>query len=332
MTDAAPSDEELALKGEAGHALAQFLEQLEHQRRASHHTVGAYRRDCRQLLRYAADQLGHPPALAELDRYLLRGFLGHIARDLKPSSLARKIASIRAMFRYLHRRRRLKLDPAAELRMPRRTQDLPQVLDAEAMGQLVEAPDANSLAGLRDRAVLETIYGGGLRVSEATGLNINDLTLERHGGHARVLGKGNKERLTPLGAMAVEAIRAYLARRGEWLKPTTSSADANALFLSRRGRRISVRSVQLLVKRWGQQALGRPDVHPHALRHSFATHLLDGGADLRTIQQLLGHASLATTQRYTHTSIERLMRVYDRAHPLASQPRDGKPSEPESLP
>jgi integrase/recombinase XerC len=296
-------------------AVAQFLVALREQRRASAHTVSAYRRDLAQLGDYAEEKLGRQVELADMDVLMLRGWLGTLARTHKASSLARKIAAARSLFRYLEKRRLMNKNPASEIVMPKLARPLPTFLDAETMAEVIDSPDRSLLSGLRDRAILETLYGGGLRVSELCGLNVDAVELDPENGSARVLGKGNKERIVPLGRHAIAALSAYLARRSELLMP--HAQVERALFLSNRGRRISVRTVQLLVKRHGVLAAGRVDLHPHALRHSYATHLLDGGADLRAIQELLGHSSLAVTQRYTHTSIEGLVRVYDSAHPLA---------------
>ncbi len=177
------------------------------------------------------------------------------------------------------------------------------------------APDEESAEGLRDRALLEVLYGAGLRVSELCGLDLGSIDLTR--GSVRVIGKGDKERIVPLGAAAVSAITTYLQERARLADPTTGDLDPRALFLSKRGKRLGVRRVQTLVHRYGALGAGRADLHPHALRHTCATHLLDGGADLRAIQKMMGHASLATTQRYTHVSIDHLVKVYDAAHPLA---------------
>lgn len=294
-------------------AIAQFLVDLEGERRASPHTVSSYRRDLAQLCDYIEERLERTAQLADVDILMLRGFFGTRTRGCKASTIARKMAAVRSLYRYLEKRRLTRKNPASELTMPKLVRPMPVFLDAETMGEVVETPDAGTVGGLRDRAILETLYGAGLRVSELCGIDLDALDLEL--GEVRVVGKGSKERIVPLGGYAVAAVRAYLARRHE-LEP-----HDRALFLSSRGRRISVRSVQLLVKRNGMLAAGRADLHPHALRHSYATHLLDGGADLRAIQELLGHSSLAVTQRYTHTSIEGLMKVYDAAHPLARGPK-----------
>ncbi|MBW2457514.1 MAG: tyrosine recombinase XerC [Deltaproteobacteria bacterium] len=299
----------------AHRAVERFLEHLASERRYSPNTVSAYQRDLRQLLDHARKRLDRAAQLEELDVLMLRSWLGGLARTHKSSSVARKIASIRSFFRYLQQIRLVKRNPAAELRLPKLTRPLPTFLDAETMAEVVEGPTEDTVDGLRDRAVLETMYGAGLRVSELRGLNLDSLSLRGELGEARVIGKGDKERIVPLGRAAMTALRGYLARRSELLKPRSPADAVQAVFLSRHGKRISVRSLQLLVKRHGVASAGRADLHPHALRHSCATHLLDGGADLRSIQELLGHTSLSVTQRYTHTSIEGLMRVYDEAHP-----------------
>ena len=303
-------------------AVARFLEQLAAERRASSHTVAAYRRDLTQLLAYASERGADSPE--QIDVLMLRGWLGELAQTHKTASIGRKIASSRSFFRHLMRTGRVRRNPAAELRVPKLVRPLPTFLDAETMGEVIEASDPAAILGCRDRALLETLYGGGLRVSELVGLDLEHTDLQRP--EVRVLGKGNKQRMVPLGSMAVAALRAWLEVRSSLLHPASPDDVQRALFLSRSGRRLGVRWVQKLVKRYGVQGAGRVDLHPHALRHSCATHLLDGGADLRSIQELLGHTSLSVTQRYTHTSIEGLLAVYDRAHPLASRPGETKPN------
>lgn len=298
-----------------------FIDYLSAERRASRHTVVAYRRDLEQLGTFARHELQRDVEIADLDVAMLRRFLGTLARTHKSASIARKIACFRAFFRHLLRTRQAHMNPAAELSMPKLVRPMPMFLDAESMAQVVEVPDGDDVESLRDRAVLETLYGSGLRVAELCGLDLTSVDLNASLGEARVLGKGNKERMVPLGSHAVAALRRYLAQRCELLRPDGSDDAERALFLSRRGRRLSTRTVQNLVKRYGVLGAGRVDLHPHALRHSFATHLLDGGADLRSIQELLGHSSLSVTQRYTHVSIDDLMRVYDGAHPLATKRR-----------
>ncbi|MEO7327143.1 MAG: tyrosine recombinase XerC [Minicystis sp.] len=319
IRDAAPPGPE----GELASAVTRFIAHLALERRASPHTVDAYRRDLAQLLAFIAERRPSARKLADLDVLLLRAFLGQLARTVAPPSVGRKIAAIRAMLRYLQRRGEIDKNPAEELSLPKVRRPLPTFLNVDAAAEVVTTPDESTPEGLRDRAFLETLYGSGLRVSELCGLNLQDIELARKSdgaaemGAVRVIGKGNKERVVPLGSQAVGALVRYLARRSELRDPKTQAQDPKALFLSHRGKRLGVRRVQALVHAYGALGAGRADLHPHALRHTFATHLLDGGADLRAIQTLLGHQSLSTTQRYTHVSIDHLVKVYDAAHPLA---------------
>ncbi|MCC6557571.1 MAG: tyrosine recombinase XerC [Polyangiaceae bacterium] len=315
-----------AAEGALEQAVARFLEHLEGHRRASAHTVAAYRRDLAQLTAYAREKRGPRVGPGALDVLLLRGWLGQLARTHSPASIARKIAAARALLRHLEQRGEVDRNAAEQLSLPKVRRPLPTFLGVDAAAEVMAAPDEASAEGLRDRAMLETLYGSGLRVSELCGLDLQHVSWQaqaqagpggRDEGTLRVLGKGSKERLVPLGSQAAAALRAYLARRGELRHPKTSAQDARALFLSARGARIGVRRVQALVHRYGALGAGRADLHPHALRHTCATHLLDGGADLRAIQKLLGHAGLSTTQRYAHVSIDHLVKVYDAAHPLA---------------
>jgi integrase/recombinase XerC len=295
-------------------AIARFIEHLDAERRASPHTVSAYASDLDQLSRFAREKRRGISSPADLDVILLRGFLGQLARTCSPASVARKIAAARAFFRFLRRRGELEKSPADELALPKVRKPLPTLLDVDAAAEVVTTPGSSSPEDLRDRAMLETLYGSGLRVSELCGLDLDHLELP---DSVRVIGKGNKERVVPLGGKSVAALEAYLARRSELRHPKSGAMDPRAVFLSRLGVRIGVRRVQTLVHEYGALGAGRADLHPHALRHTCATHLLDGGADLRSIQKLLGHSSLSTTQRYAHVSIDHLMKVYDNAHPLA---------------
>ncbi|NUP14384.1 MAG: tyrosine recombinase XerC [Polyangiaceae bacterium] len=300
-------------------AIDAFIGAIENERRGSRHTAAAYRRDLDQLATFARDKR---PGLArpdELDVPLLRSFLGSLSKTHEPSSIARKVASIRSFFRYCERHGLAKKNPAMGLVLPRVRRKLPVVLNVDAAAQVVEAPADDTAEGLRDRAFLELLYSSGLRVSELVGLDIGDLDRTDGRAEARVIGKGNKERRVPIGGPAHRAIERYLAGpREEILSGAAKPQRTNALFVSSRGRRISVRSVQLLVKKYGALGAGRSDLFPHALRHTCATHMLEGDADLRSIQELLGHASLGTTQRYTHVSMTRILQVYDAAHPLAT--------------
>ncbi len=297
--------------------IASFLQFLEEERRASPHTVSAYKRDLKQLVSYVEEKKPRCKTVGDLDIFVLRGFLGQLSRTHAPPSSGRKIAAIRAMLRWLERKGEIHKNPAAELELPKVRRPMPTFVNVDAAAEIVEAPNEESPEGLRDRAMLELLYGSGVRVSELVGLDIEAIEMDASGGRARVVGKGNKERLVPFGSHAAAALVRYLERRLDLRRSKTAAMHPKALFVSRLGRRISVRQVQNLVHRYGALGAGRADLHPHALRHTFATHLLDGGADLRAIQRMLGHASLATTQRYTHVSIDHLTKVYDAAHPLA---------------
>lgn len=297
-------------------AIELFLVYLETEKNASPHTRAAYERDLLQLDAFAREKLDKTEvAVSEVELYLLRGWLGKLARAASSATVARKIAAVRTLMRFLERRGIVKKNPTALLESPKVKRPLPTFLGVDAAKEVVETPSSSTAEGARDRAMLELLYGGGLRVSELTGLKLGDVDLSA--GEVRVLGKGRKERIVPIGPSAVDAVQDWLSHRSELVKPEKPS---RALLLGKRGGALSVRVVQKLVQRYGELGAGRADLHPHALRHTCATHMLDGGADLRAIQEMLGHSSLATTQRYTHVSMEGVMRVYEAAHPLAKRP------------
>jgi integrase/recombinase XerC len=297
-------------------ARALFLTYLRDERASSARTVEAYGRDLGQLGAFLRERLGAADApLADVDLYQLRSWLAALARESGPATVARKVAALRSFYRFLERRGWADANPAAELETPKVRRPLPTFLSVEEAHEVVETPGSASAAGLRDRALLELLYGSGLRVSELAGLDLVDVDAAQ--GLVRVRGKGDKERLVPAGPPALAAVSAWLGRRGELVRP---DRPTKALFVGPRGRRLGVRRVQELVRRYGALGAARPDLHPHALRHTCATHLLEGGADLRAIQEILGHASLSTTQRYTHVSVDALVRVYDQAHPHARRP------------
>ena len=262
----------------------------------------------------------HLPSRADtLDILTLRRFLASFVGKNIGATTARKIAALRAFLRDLQRRGEVRDNPAALLKLPKVRKPLPKFLTVQAATEVVESDPqrASTALAIRDRAMLELLYGSGVRVSELVGLDLQQLDLNAR--LARVHGKGDKERVVPFGAPCEAALGAYLAIRSELRTKRTVAQDPQAVFLSRLGRRITTRQVQHVVRRLGALGTGRPDLHPHTLRHSCATHLLDAGADLRSIQELLGHASLSTTQRYTHVTVDRLLEVYDKAHPLARE-------------
>jgi integrase/recombinase XerC len=285
--------------------------------------VAAYRRDIESLVSFVRSSAAADD-VRDIELYALRKWLGHLARSCSASSVARKIAAVRTWMRFLRRRGVLATNPAEELATPKVRRPLPTFLSPHAAAEVVEAPDESRAVGVRDRAILELLYGSGIRVGELCRANTDDVDLG--GGTMRVLGKGSKERIVPLGRPSVVALRAWLERRSAMAQGASLAAGAPErvpLFVSVRGKRIGARAVQKLVHAYGALGAGRADVHPHALRHTCATHLLDGGADLRAIQEILGHSSLSTTQRYTHVSMDHVMKVYDAAHPLARLPRKG---------
>ncbi len=284
-----------------------FARHLAVERNLSPHTCAAYVRDLNAFREFLAGQGGaDAAALQRLDHLLLRRYLAELHKHHQRSSLARKLSTLRTFFRYLRREGLLDANPAEGLATPKRNSYLPKTLSVDEAAALMERGHGTSTLALRDRAILELLYSSGLRVSELTGLNVEALDLREN--LVRVLGKGRKERIVPVGRKAHAALCAYLEARG-------AVGDDQPLFVNHRGGRLTPRSVQRHLKVRLLKAGLLKDISPHALRHSFATHLLDGGADLRAIQELLGHASLSTTQRYTQVSVDQLMAVYDKAHP-----------------
>ena len=288
-----------------------FKEHLE-RTRASAHTARAYLRDLLSLHAYLAR---HGRSLSNARTVELRGHLGELAPRLAPSSRARAVASIKALYRFLRRSGAMPSNPARGLIAPRLPRMLPRFLPVDEAFALMEAPGTGRIRELRDRAMLEVLYGAGLRISELCSLSVADWDAD--GRVLRAFGKNSKERLCPLHRRGAAALGAYLQRRGELIDRSGRDADPTALFLSQRGGRLRPRSVARLLTQYARRCGLVRNVSPHTLRHSFATHLLAGGADIRAIQELLGHASLSTTQRYTHVSWERLQEVYDKAHPRA---------------
>jgi integrase/recombinase XerC len=296
-------------------ALAEFLRYLGLEKNASAHTVKSYREDLVQALGFFRDHLqGRVAEPAQLTTRHLRAYLAWLStQGYSRATIARRMAAVRSWFRFLCRRGVLTANPADGLRGPRQERKLPHFLAESDLTRLLEAPPAGDPLGLRDRAVLEVLYSAGLRVSELTGLDLGDLDLEA--GLATVRGKGKRERLALLGPPACKALNRWLACRSQALGDRARRPAA--VFLSRRGTRLTSRSVGRLLEKYLKQAGLDPRTSPHTLRHSFATHLLDRGADIRSVQELLGHRSLATTQVYTHVTTHRLRDTYHKAHPRA---------------
>ncbi|MEM1415336.1 MAG: tyrosine recombinase XerC [Myxococcota bacterium] len=299
--------------------VARFLDHLAHERRLGARTVREYGRDLGQL-RGFLERGGHPLDATHLDGLVLRSFLASLHGTLAPASLGRKVSALRAFYRYLRARGEVSGNPALVLQRPKQRKDLPRFVTVEDAFRVMDAPAAEegwpARLRRRDAALLELLYGTGIRVGEAAGLTLARVDLRS--GEVKVLGKGDKERVVPLGRAAREALRAYLEVRSEF-RSRARPPHAEAFFLGRYGTPLTARQMQRVVQRHGALGAARGDLHPHALRHSFATHLLDAGADLRSIQELLGHASLSTTQRYTHVSVDRLQRVHAEAHPLGDR-------------
>ena len=291
--------------------LREFLDYIRLNRNASAHTVAAYESDLSQLIAFAGQQRGTRAALEpkHLDLQLIRGFLADLYRQGQArASVARKVSALRTFVRYLRREGWIDSDPAALAVAPKREQKVPAHLSVDEMSTLLDAPDASTPLGRRDRAILELFYASGIRLSELVALDLEDVDLA--GRMVRVMGKGRKERIVPFNPKAAAALKA-------WLRDRVALTRRDALFVNARGGRLTGRSVQRLVARYVSTCSTRFGISPHALRHSFATHLLQAGADLRAIQELLGHVRLSTTQRYTHVNVAQLLDVYRKAHPRA---------------
>ena len=289
----------------------------------SNHTVDGY---CRDLAEFAEHAKVESPD--RIDTSMVRSFVYSLASRNKSTSVARKLSALRTFFRFLLRERVLASNPVLPIAMPRHERYMPAFLTVDEVFALLETPGGTDTFALRDRAILEMLYSTGVRVAELVRLDLTSLDLSEE--TVLVIGKGNKERMLPVGSPAVEAIRAYLPQR-QLLSGNRGrrgrDVEKVALFLNNRGQRLTTRSVERLVSDYALRAGIINRVTPHALRHSFATHLLEMGADLRVVQELLGHASLSTTQRYTHLDMEHLTRVYDKAHPLAHHAIQGTTPE-----
>ena len=305
--------------------LQSFLDYLQLNQNASPHTLLAYRSDLVQYLLSVEKQTGGRVRPSDLNHETVRGFLGELYRHgTAGSSSARKLAAIRSFARYLRHEGLLDHDPGALIATPRLVRRIPAHLDIDEMGALLDAPDRSRPLGRRDYAILELFYASGLRLSELVGLDLEDVNLSSR--LVRVWGKGGKERIVPFNRKAASAIRLYLKDRQSLTRSATtprrrgqprSAASGDPLFVNYRGGRLTTRSVDRLVRRYVVQSSRKLGISPHALRHSFATHLLERGADLRAIQELLGHSRITTTQRYTHVNAAQLTELYRKTHPRA---------------
>jgi integrase/recombinase XerC len=300
----------MAMSAPALRWLERFEQHLASERRLSPHTVAAYRRDL-AVLRASCEPAGIED-WAALDHQHVRTFAARShARGLSGRSVQRELAAWRSFFDYLLREGALRHNPALEVRAPKSQKRLPHTLDVDQMAQLLSREPRNALE-TRDLALMELFYSSGLRLAELTGLRLGDLDLKS--GEVRVLGKGRKERIVPVGAAARRALERWLTQR-----TGMAAAEEQAVFINRSGRRLGERAVQLRVAAWARAAGLPQHLHPHMFRHSFATHLLESSRDLRAVQELLGHASISTTQVYTHLDFQHLARTYDRAHPRAKR-------------
>jgi integrase/recombinase XerC len=305
--------------------IEQFLTHLRFQRNASPHTLRNYGSDLYQFhhfLTHTASGDPRPePGLDQIDNLTIREFLGVLyQRRNRKSSVARKLATLRSFMKYLAGQGVIAGNAARNVASPKQERRLPEHLTGDVVFELLEAPDTGGVLGIRDLAMLELFYATGIRVSELVGLECEALDLD--GGFIRVLGKGRKERIVPFGRKAAQAIAAYLKVRGQLRARSLAVAGRtaeDAVFLNHRGRRLTTRGVALIVDRKVIRLAQRLRVHPHTLRHTFATHMLNAGADLRSIQEFLGHESLSTTQKYTHVSTEQMMRVYRSCHPRSKK-------------
>ena len=288
-----------------------FIRHLEKERRLSPHTVSAYRRDLNALIDFCKNQ---SVSIESVDSYFIRRFASESHRKgASPRSVARRLSAIRGFFGYLMRTGVVSVNPAINIQAPKPSRRLPATLDADEVASLLTLSTEDALS-MRDRAILELFYSSGLRLAELVSSNLADLDFQD--GTIRVIGKGNKTRVVPVGRHALEALKAWMLIRASMAKK-----EEEAIFVTQRGTRIACRTVQARLKRWGMQQGASTSIHPHMLRHSFATHMLESSSDLRAVQELLGHASISTTQVYTHLDFQHLAQIYDKAHPRARRSR-----------
>lgn len=293
-----------------------FLNHLKFEKNYSLHTLNSYSGDLNAFYSFLTRFGSETCSPAEIDHISIREFLSDLhQKGNSRGTVARKLAAVRSFFRYLYSQGTISSNPAKLVHTPRLPDPKPRFLSIRQIETILDLPDDNSDRGFRDRAILELLYASGVRISELVQMNVEDISLKQR--LVRVYGKGKKERIVPFGQRARLALEVYLARRAALLRRHKSTREPNAVFLNLRGSRISARSVQRNLENYIRKSALLLNVHPHLFRHSFATHLLNNGADLRSIQELLGHSSLSTTQKYTHLSVEELVRVYRGSHPKA---------------
>ena len=296
-----------------------FIDYLGFQKGYSDHTIRNYRVDLGQFLNFLMEKRRlsgeeeASPDLESIDFLTIREYLGNLYGNYKRTTIARKLSALRSFFYFLERTGLAVGNPAADISTPRQGKYIPTHLPVDEMFRLLEGPDKEKPLGLRDLAILEVLYSCGIRVAELVGLNLSSIDFDQR--LVRVLGKGNKERIIPIGRQALKAVENYMEATLPIRKKTQGEEKDGPLFINFRGGRLTTRSVGRIIKRYGTECRLMTEITPHSLRHTFATHLLDGGADLRSVQELLGHVSLSSTQKYTHVSLDRLMEVYDKAHP-----------------
>lgn len=299
--------------------IEQFIEYLRNQKRYSLHTIRNYQIDLRQFSEFVAlrearsEGENSDPGIGMIDSQVIRTYLGSLYGRFRRSTIARKLSAVRSFFLFLERKGLTKWNPAADIATPKLEKYMPTYLLVDEVFRLLERPEREKPLGLRDLAILEVLYSCGFRVSELEALTISSIDFDER--LVRVIGKGDKERIVPIGRQALQAVRNYLEATQYLRRRNVYISRDEPLFINFRGRALSGRSIGRIIKKYAIESGLTADVSPHSMRHTFATHLLDGGADLRAVQELLGHESLSTTQKYTHVSLDRLMEVYDKAHP-----------------
>ena len=304
-------------------AIELFFKYLKNEKGYSKHTERSYRVDLVQFASFLQQdnvrfqkEKQRDFSIEDIHAPAVRKYVGSLYGDLKRSTIARKLSAVRSFFLFLEKEGLIKANPAAEVQSPKLGKFIPSHLPVDDVFRLMDLPDRKNPLGLRDLAILEVLYSCGIRVAELAGMNVSSVDDEQH--LVKVLGKGDKERIVPIGRQALRAVKTYLSATREIRKKNVSTGSEDPLFINFRGGRLTTRSIGRIVKRYARMGGLTEEISPHSMRHTFATHLLDGGLDLRSIQELLGHKSLATTQKYTHVSLKNLMEVYDKAHPRSN--------------